>query len=200
MYGVNTSMSFLEIDKNFILPQSFDVAQLEHVPFYTHVYGNKAPDVAGIFWQEFQQANNLDGSISFLRNMQNEYPNFTQYVADYIQRLLPLLKINPIYVKMIRTKNNVNPHADEPTRRCCINIGVKNSAGAITRTSNTTSRDEFIHKSIASQCQDLSAYLIDTSKMHSVTSINSNPRYLITYPFIESFDTIAKHFKERTLT
>jgi len=193
-------MSFLEIDKNFTLPTDFNVNQLEHVPFYTHVYGSKPPNVTGIFWQEFQQANNINGSISFLRNMQTRYPNLTQHVADYIQQLIPTLKINPVYVKMIRTKNNVNPHVDEPTRRCCINIGVKNSAGAITRTSNTTSRDEFIHKSIASQCQDLSAYLIDTSSMHSVTSINASPRYLITYPFIESFDTIAKHIKERKLT
>lgn len=189
-------MSFLEIDKNFILPDDFNVDLLEHVPFYTHVYGSKPPEVNGIFWQEFQQANNVDGSISFLRNMQPWRPDFIQHVANYIQQLIPTLKINPVYVKMIRTKNNVNPHVDEPTRKCCINIGVKNSAGAITRTSNTTSRDKFTHSSIASQCQDLSAYLIDTSSMHSVTSINSNPRYLITYPFIESFDTIVKHIKE----
>ena len=189
-------MSFLEIDKNFILPDDFNVDLLEHVPFHTHVYGSTPPKGSGIFWQEFQQANNVNGSISFLRNMQPWRPDFTQHVANYIQQLIPTLKINPVYVKMIRTKNNVNPHVDEPTRKCCINIGLKNSAGAITRTSNTTSRDEFTHSSIASQCQDLSAYLIDTSSMHSVTSINSNPRYLITYPFIESFSTIAKHVKE----
>ena len=184
-------MSFLKIGTGFALPDYFDFDKIEQYPVHKHVYGAVVPEFDSPYWLEYQQEIK-QGSIAFLKNLHGDYYMLAAYVAGYVQSLIPKLGVVDLaYVGLIKTHGSVGAHTDEPTRQCCINIGLKNSSGAVTKTSKTNVRKLFKLDAESNTCEDFCAYLLDTSALHAVDAVNNDPRYLFTYPFTLPFDKVA---------
>ena len=98
-------------------------------------------------------------------------------------------------IHFIRTKGSVIVHKDEAGRNTCINIGVRNSIGAITKMSNDNIKHNFNNNHSAITVIEGHGYLMNTNQYHAVESINDKPRYLITYGFGDMFDVLKKEFK-----
>lgn len=185
-------MSFIEFDTNFKLPESFNPDMLDTLPIHKHRYGQPMEEnPTTLYWTEYQPYQHGDGTISFARKLYLQYPEVAQHVVDYINKFFPGLPLDIQRVNLIKTHGSIRQHMDESNRKCCINIGIKNADGAITKTSST--RNHFMYPSVAEahQCQNGHAYLLDTSCIHQVIAINNEPRYLFTYGFGESFDSVA---------
>jgi hypothetical protein len=185
-------MSFIEFDKEFTVPEEFDLNILDSLPIHKHRYGQPMEEnPTTLYWTEYQPYQEGDGTISFARKLYLQYPKVAQHVVDYIHKFFPTLQLDVQRVNLIKTHGSIRQHMDESNRKCSINIGIKNSNGAITKTSNT--RNHFVYPSVAEihQCQDGHGYLLDTSCIHQVIATNDNPRYLFTYGFGETFEAVS---------
>lgn len=172
-----------------------EASKLETV---VHKYGTqfKIPDYP--CWMAYKNEGNIEGSISFTRNTKDN-----PILNEMIEKVMTVFKtifINglepkPERIHFIRTIGNIVPHKDEAGRTACINIGLKNSSSAITRISNDGLYETFNKNNTPYIVKEGFGYLLNTNQIHSVESLNTEPRYLITYGFGVPFNTLTKHFK-----
>lgn len=177
-------MGIFEIDDKFIMPEYFNLNMFDNLPIYKHIYGMPMEKIpSSLYWTEYQPREQGGGIISFARQIYIRYPELAEYVQNYIQKFFSTYKIEIYRVGLIKTCGNIRSHIDESNRLSCINIGIKNSSGAVTRTSNV--KDEELYEKTATEitCQDNHAYLLDTGSRHEVIALNNLPRYLFTYGF-----------------
>lgn len=192
-------MSFFEFDNNFKLPEGFDVGILDQLPIHKHHYGNELEvDPIRLYWVEYQPYQEGDGTISFARKLYLKYPEVADYVVDYISKFFPKLPLDRRRVNLLKTCGSIRRHMDESLRKSCINIGLKNSLGAMTRVSNTKDHDLYESVATTEQCLDGHAYLLGTSFLHEVVAVNPEPRYLFTYGFGVEFDVIRGLYAPRS--
>lgn len=186
---------FVEIENNFRPPGFFDIDGLIDLPIYKHRYGQPMEaNPTKLYWTEYQPYTEGDGTISFARKLYLEYPDVALYVAGYLERLFGF-KFDYKRVNLLKTRGSIRSHIDESNRACCINIGLRNSSAAITRSSNT--KDFTAYEQIAEDhvCQDNHVYLLDTSSVHEVKSLRDEDRFLFTYGLGRSFDDVYQLYK-----
>lgn len=183
---------FEKIGSNFVFPSHiYDIEELENVPVVKHVYGQETVIPDSFCWMTYAGVNG--GEISFSRNTGKFLPKVSAYVLEYLQDLTTV-KLSPERVHFIRTRGFVNPHRDEANRKCCINIGLKNSSKATTKICLTENLEDFYTKHASFICEDGSAYLLDTTRIHGVDG-TMEPRLLITYGFGANFEVIKGTLK-----
>lgn len=188
-------MSFFEFDTNFQMPVDIDVSLLDSLPIRKHIYGEPIEsDPTELYWLEYQQP--VSGNISFVRKLYRHYPSVADHLVNYIQQFFPKLELFKERVNILKTSGSIMPHVDETNRMCCINIGIKNASGAITKISSTRMRSEYKATAREHRCQNGHSYLIDTSRFHEVIAINQEPRYLFTYGFGRDFNTIMSYYQK----
>ena len=190
-------MSFVELDNNFKLPEGFNPDDLNHLRIHKHRYGQEMElNPTELYWTEYQPFQPGDGTISFARKLYLKYPEVAVHVRDYMQGLFPDIPFDIERVNLLKTVGSIRRHMDESSRKCCINIGIINSTGAITKASTTRNHEEYLSNAKEYQCQDNHAYLLDTSRLHQVVALNDNPRYLFTYGFGIDFEIILKNYQK----
>lgn len=176
------------IDVEEFVPYINAAEQLETV---IHRYGSEFVVPEYPCWIAYTNEGQLHGSISFTRHTSN-HPLLLEMVIKVAKILKPIFptKYAPeeSRIHLIRTKGNIPVHRDEAGRLTCINIGLKNSSGAITRMGHGGPREEFNKAHTATILKDGHGYLVNTNEFHSVESILEEPRYLITYGFGVKFD------------
>lgn len=150
-----------------------------------HSYGTamKIPEYPCMM--EYRNEGAMIGTISFSRHTYF-HPVLKQMVDKVIDILTPIFPQkcppNPLRVHILKTSGNIPIHMDESGRTTAINIGLHNSAGAVTNIGLTGCiRETFNENNEPIILQDGHGYIVNTSQWHSVSAINSNPRYLITY-------------------
>jgi hypothetical protein len=187
----------VELDNSFLLPKDFNLSEFENLPIYKHVYGNEMnQNPTTLYWTEYQLNKEIYGTISFVRKLYIAYPDIAKYVVEYLGTLFNNINFDYQRVGLLKTRGSVTPHFDESNRQCCINIGIKNSNSAITKVSATKDRDLFEENSYPIQCKDGHTYLLDTSSIHEVVSLDDNKdRFLFTYGFGVEFDRILSCYK-----
>jgi hypothetical protein len=183
-----------------INPNDFQiyVDEAEKLETVIHKYGEDfvIPDYP--CWMEYRNEGKVEGSISFTRNT-NKHPilkEMVEKIFNIFKTIFPASR--PVIlerVHFIRTKGSVIVHKDEAGRNTCINIGVRNSIGAITKMSNDNIKHNFNNNHSAITVIEGHGYLMNTNQYHAVESINDKPRYLITYGFGDRFDVLKKEFK-----
>ena len=174
------------------------VDEAEKLETVVHKYGEDfvIPDYP--CWMEYRNEGDVEGSISFTRHT-NKHP----ILKEMVEKVFNIFKIifpasRPVILErihFIRTKGSVIVHKDEAGRNTCINIGVRNSIGAITKMSNDNIKHNFNKNHSSITVIEGHGYLINTNQYHAVESINDKPRYLITYGFGDTFDVLKKEFK-----
>jgi hypothetical protein len=175
-----------KIGDRFSLENVFDINLLNGVEEVIHEYGTEFNIPADkLLWMNYSRP---EGTIGFTRNTSKFYPELTKYVVKYLESLIDL-KFYPERVHFIRTRGSIVPHRDEAGRKCCINIGIHNSNSAITQYSDIDAEETFMQDYKECVCEDGSAYLLDTSKLHAVIG-DSRDRLLITYGFGATYDQI----------
>jgi hypothetical protein len=181
-----------ELIKPELLYKFVDAAEILKV--VSHQYGTAYNIPLYPCWMEYLNEGGVQGSISFTRNT-DKHPVLSEMVTLVLQifseifdNKLPLLRER---VHFIRTKGNIVPHRDEGGRRCCINIGIKNSTGALTKIGIDDTFETFDERHKTYIINPGVGYLLDTSRIHAVTATNEHPRYLITYGFAESFAKVS---------
>ena len=188
-------MSFLKIGK-IIDPSAMDdcITAAEPLEIITHKYGTVTDIPNYPCWMEYLNEGNVQGSISFTRHT-DQHPLLKDMVTLIIEKFsiifpkhVPLLRER---VHFIRTKGDIVPHRDENGRKCCINIGVKNSTGALTIIGIDNTYETFDKRKQSYVVEPGVGYLVDVSRIHAVTALNDEYRYLITYGFGESFAKIS---------
>lgn len=188
-------MSFLKIGK-IIDPNTMDdfVFAAESLEIVTHKYGTVTNLPNYPCWMEYLNEGNVQGSISFTRHT-DQHPILKDMVSLIMEKFslifpkqLPLLRER---VHFIRTKGDIVPHRDESGRKCCINIGVKNSTGALTKIGIDNTYETFDERNHSYVVDSGVGYLVDVGRIHAVIALNNEYRYLITYGFAQSFDTIS---------
>lgn len=173
------------------------IAEAEELETVIHKYGSNfnVPDEP--CWMSYSNEGGTVGSISFTRHTYR-HPTLSNMVDKIIEALTPIFPSNILpkkeRVHFIRTKGSIVPHVDEAGRLCCINIGIKNSSSAITLMSNDGIRENFYQNNSKYILEDGTAYLVNTSNIHSVVSDSEIPRYLITYGFGITIEEILKKF------
>lgn len=178
---------FLKIGENFSINHLVDFDKLELLPEIIHEYGSGFDNIPAdvLCWMTYK----LDsGQISFSRNTHLFCPEVVDYTVTYLNRLFNI-RFLPERVHFLRTNRSIGMHRDESGRKSCINIGLKNSNSAKTFISDGTEQN------YENECQEFcvndgSAYLLDTSKLHSVEGSHIN-RYMITYGFGSTFDEVS---------
>lgn len=187
----------LLLDNKFIFPEFFDVNLLEQLPIHKHRYGMPMEDnPTTLYWTEYQPTIPGTGTISFARKLYIQYPDVALYITEYLKTLFPRVNFDYRRVNLLKTKGNIQPHVDESNRMCCINIGIKNSSLATTRTSSVKNKMLFEGNFEEIRCQDNHAYLLDTSSYHEVLADDpSIDRYLFTFGLGTSFETMKKEFR-----
>jgi len=190
---------FFELDNNFVLPEGFDLSIFESLPIYKHTYGNSMEDnPTSLYWTEYQLDRSKYGAISFVRKLYLEHPGLAKYVTEYLTSLFYIIKFDYQRVGLLKTNGSVLPHFDESNRQCCINIGIKNSDIAVTRTSSTRDDNLFESQAKPFTCKDNHAYLLDTSCIHDVISLDDTKnRYLFTYGFNVPYKDILSCYKRK---
>jgi|APGre2960657423_1045063.scaffolds.fasta_scaffold12936_3 hypothetical protein len=189
-------MNFFEINNDFRLPEGFTTELLDTLPIRKHHYGQPMEETASsLYWTEYQPFQAGDGTISFARALFLQYPDTAQYVANYITSFFPNLPLDYRRINLLKTCGSIRVHKDENNRKCCINIGIKNSTGAVTKTSSTLDHAIFEDVAVSHVCQDGYAYLLDTSRLHRVIAVNDQPRYLFTYGFARTFEEVHQFYK-----
>ncbi len=185
------------LDDGFVFPKSFDISVLENLPIYKHHYGMPMEaNPTTLYWTEYQPSRPGTGTISFARKLYIEYPEVAMYLAGYLNSLFPRINFDYRRVNLLKTKGNIQPHVDESNRMCCINIGIKNSSLAVTRSSCVKDKDLFEGNYQETVCKDNHAYLLDTSSYHEVVSKDDAvERYLFTFGLGVSFETMKKEFR-----
>jgi hypothetical protein len=120
----------------------------------------------------------------------------TQKVYHILENIFPSsIPVQIERIHLIRTKGNITPHKDEAGRTACINIGVRNSSGALTKMSNDGIKENFNVNHYTTTIDEGHAYLLNTNQFHSVECLNDSPRYLITYGFGVTYEILEKEFK-----
>lgn len=189
-------MSIFEIDNNFVIPPGFNPEMLDAIPVRPYYYGGVQERIpTELYWLEYQPHQSGDGTISFARRLRLHYPDVADYVADYLNRFFPTIKFDSNRVALIRTIGSIMPHIDEG-RITSANIGIKNTLGAITKSSATSDKNLYPLVAQTWQCKDNHAYLLNTNKRHEVIATNNLPRYLFTYGFGMPFSEIMKYYKK----
>lgn len=186
---------FEKIGDNFAFDASiFDLVILDTLPIVYHTYGSQTQIPDELCWMSY--AGTEGGEISFTRNTHIYLPEVAKYVTAYMQQFVKIdLQLLPERIHFIRTRGTVNPHRDEPSRKCCLNIGLKNSNSAITNIADTENISEFLKGHDSYTCEDGSMYLLDTSRIHSVEGDPNVSRLLLTYGFTRDFKTIRSILK-----
>ena len=174
------------------------VDEAEKLETVVHKYGEDFVIPDRPCWMEYKNEGDVEGSISFTRHT-NKHP----ILKEMVEKVFNIFKI--IFpasrsvilerIHFIRTKGSVIVHKDEAGRNTCINIGVRNSIGAITKMSNDNIKHNFNNNHSAITVIEGHGYLMNTNQYHAVESINDKPRYLITYGFGDMFDVLKKEFK-----
>jgi hypothetical protein len=167
------------------------VSASESLEIVTHKYGTVTNIPNYPCWMEYLNEGNVQGSISFTRHT-DQHPLLKDMVTLIIEKFsiifpkhVPLLRER---VHFIRTKGDIVPHRDENGRKCCINIGVKNSDGALTKMGIDDSFDTFNERHDTHVVDSGVGYLVDVGRIHAVTALNNEYRYLITYGFAQTYD------------
>jgi len=184
----------IELDTTFQIPNFFKISDFENMRVHKHIYGNPMEqDPKEVYWVEYQPQMAGGGTISFARRLYLEYPETANYVVNYLSNLFPMIPFDIKRVNLLKTKGSIGKHVDESLRKCTINIGIKNSSVAITRTSPTTNFDLYDRLATNTICQDGHAYLLDTGSVHEVISFDdTQERFLFTYGFGRSFNEISQ--------
>lgn len=192
-------MDIIQIGK-LIEPLEFSkyIEEAEKWETVVHKYGSEfvVPDYP--CWMEYKNEGNIEGSISFSRNTYKN-PLMAEMVEKVLKILTPIFPqaIQPIKerVHFIRTTGFIVLHKDEAGRNTSINIGLKNSSGAITRMSNDGVYENFKTNNTPWVIKEGVGYLMNVNQWHEVESISDEPRYLITYGFGAKFDVLKDKFK-----
>lgn len=189
-------MNIVRIGK-LIDPTEFQyyVDEAEKLEIYVHKYGTQFKTPEHPCWMEYKNEGKVTGSISFTRNTY-KHPVLSEMIQRVINVLTPVFPLTnpPITerVHLIRTLGSIPAHKDEAGRNTCINIGVKNSTGAITRLSNDGVYENFKLNNSSYLIEEGVGYLLNTNQFHSVESTSLEPRYLITYGFGTKFDEMKQ--------
>jgi hypothetical protein len=176
---------FEKVASDFSLDNVIDLTYLDTLPVVMHTYGKTTIIPEEFCWMSYRS--HTSGEISFTRHTNKFVPKFTNYVASFLANIIDV-PILPERVHFLRTCGRVTPHVDEAGRKCCLNIGLKNSSSAITRIYSNGAINDFV-------CEDGSVYLLNTSIMHSVEGSDNISRLLITYGFGSTFDVIKSRLK-----
>lgn len=172
-----------------LLCKYIDVAEMLEV--VSHQYNTPYNVPPYPCWMEYS---GTQGAISFSRNT-DKHPVLSEMVTLVLHAFSKNFNKNFPFsrerVHFIRTKGDVAPHRDEGGRKCCINIGIKNSTGALTKLGIDDNIETFNERYETHTINPGVGYLVDTSRLHAVTAINNQPRYLITYGFAQSFSTVS---------
>lgn len=174
------------------------VDEAEKLETVIHKYGSDfiIPDYP--CWMEYKNEGDVPGSISFTRHTAKHpiLKEMTQKIYDIYKNIFaPKRPVLLERIHFIRTIGSVTVHKDEAGRNACINIGVRNSSGAITKMSNDGIRENFNNNHSITIIPEGYAYLVNTNQYHAVEHTNDQPRYLITYGFGDTFDILSKEFK-----
>ena len=189
-------LNFVDLDDSFKTPKGFDLETLSSLPIYKHHYHQPMDsDPKTLYWTEYQPFRPGDGTISFARRLYLEHPEVAKHVLEYLEFLFPSISFDIQRVNLLKTHGSIRSHVDESQRMCCVNIGIANSSGAITRTSSTKDFNLFDSVAETHQCIDGHAYLLDTSSVHEVKAMNDQPRYLFTYGFGRSFNDVLNCYR-----
>lgn len=182
----------IKVGDDFSLDGIFDVNLLLSAEEIEHHYGTITEIPTDRFlWMNYA---GTVGKIGFSRNTGKFYPALALHVVSYLEKLFDI-EFYPERVHFIRTSGYVNPHRDEGNRTCCINIGVLNTATGTTLYSKNDKEETFVEDSQKFICQDGSAYLLDTSKLHAVDGSDVD-RILITYGFFgRTFEQILSRLR-----
>jgi hypothetical protein len=169
--------------------------QLETV---IHKYGTEFIFPEYPCWIEYKNEGNIEGSISFTRHT-DKHP----VLLELVKRMSAILR--PIFpekyapeenrIHILRTIGDIPIHRDESSRLTCINIGLKNSSGAITYIGNGGEIEDFKKNHTSTILKDGHGYLVNTYEFHSVKAISSEPRYLITYGVGVKIDYFKKFLR-----
>lgn len=181
------------LDQN-LLEKYLEIALL--LPDVVHKYGEdfKLPEYP--CWMSYANEGGIVGSISFTRNtfQHAQLKEMSYYVINILRKLFKgNFPLDPARVHILKTVGDIVVHRDEAGRKCCINIGIKNTSGAITHTSINQTRETFHDNHTSHQLLDGYGYLLNTYEYHSVEYVNSDPRFLITYGFGADFDIIKNN-------
>jgi hypothetical protein len=195
-------MSVLPLGR-IIDPTDFDlfIEASEELEIVVHKYGKKMNIPNYPCWMEYKNEGNLEGSISFTRHT-DSHPVLKDMVTLVLEKFSeifkPELTLKRDRVHFIKTLGNIVPHRDEDGRMCCINMGVKNSSGSLTKVGMDNRYDTFQVRHDTYVMKEGEAYLVNTHQIHSVVASNDIPRYLITYGFGEPFNKIATLLNPKT--
>lgn len=189
----------VELDNGFLLPKDFNLSEFENFPIYKHSYGNEMEEnPTTLYWTEYQLNREIYGTISFLRKLHIAYPDIAKYIVEYLGTLFNNIEFDYRRIGLLKTRGSVIPHFDESSRMCCINIGIKNSDTAITKVSATKEYELFEENSYPIQCKDGHTYLLDTSSIHEVVSLDdTKDRFLFTYGFGAEFHRVLSCYKKK---
>ena len=174
------------------------ISAAEEMETVIHRYGAEfsVPDYP--CWIEYKDEGGIKGSISFSRHTGKHIvlSEMVQKVAEILRPVFPE-KYQPEAnrVHLIRTHGDIPIHRDEAGRLTCINIGLKNTSGAVTCMGNGGPREEFEKNHTAMILKDGHGYVVNTHEYHSVKALSSNPRYLITYGLGVKFDYFTEFLR-----
>lgn len=180
------------------------IEEAEKMENILHVYGTAVniPDYP--CWMMYEDEGDQKGTISFTRHTY-KHPVLKEMVDKIVSIYSSIFPeaSPPLHarVHLMRTTGNLPVHRDEAGRMSCINLGIKNSSGAVTAISTDGIRANFKENSKSLVLEDGCAYLLNTNEWHSVRSTNDLPRYLITYGFETPFDVLRQRlrFTDETL-
>lgn len=161
---------------------------VDSLPVITKVYGESynVPDYPCLM----RYNSHLDGYIAFTRNTHYVLKDMCDEIASIISMFINTGEIiSPTKVHVIKTEGSIPPHIDEGGRRCCINIGLKNSSSALTRFGIDNERGSFCEKYVDFNVIEGHGYLVNVARLHAVIG-NSSPRYLITYGVHNTYSEI----------
>jgi len=173
------------------------VVEADKLETIIHRYGTVTAIPDYPCWMQYHNEGNVTGSISFTRNTQ-KHPVLKEMVlkiCDIYRTIFPeYIPVLNERVHLLKTVGSIVVHKDEAGRNSCINVGLKNSSGAITKISTDGLRQNFDKNHYSIQTVDGHGYLLNTNQFHSVEGLSNQPRYLITYGFSEKFDVLQKEF------
>ncbi len=174
------------------------IEEAEKLETVVHKYGSKFEIPSYPCWMEYKNEAKVIGSISFTRHTY-QHPILREMVDKIVSLYTPIFPESeppiPERVHIIRTTGSIPIHKDEAGRMSCINLGVQNSSGAKTFMSVDGIFENFTKNNEVTLIEDGCAYLMNTNQWHSVSTINGEPRYLITYGFEKPFHVIREKLR-----
>lgn len=168
------------------------IDEFEKLETIKHTYGETQNGPTYPHIMEYANFGKIKGSISFSRHTY-DHPILKKMSLTIKETLISLFPSNYELlverVHILKTIGSIRPHRDESGRMCCINIGIKNTASALTKVSNNDVNSEFSEYTL----NDGEAYLLNTNAIHEVIGDLETPRYLITYGFAKPFSIITQY-------